>query len=152
MRQPSTLSTRACGLRIAVPIALIAGLALKVPAQVILEVTSAHPCDRVLTDQFGDASLVRRALGEDLARIRLEQRPRAEEETAVAAGSIVARAEFLRVLQTLRGEAGVDLPKGASAEVEKAGRELIALSGRESLERYAKLHFKTTQKLGSLFP
>jgi ribonuclease HIII len=120
-------------------------------AQVIREVTSRHRCDRVITDQFGDESLVRLALGPHAAGMRLEQRPGAEAETAVAAGSILARAEFLRVLQELRVEAGIDLPKGASAEVERAARDLVSLLGRDALRRFAKLHFKTTQKIGTLF-
>jgi len=120
-------------------------------ARVILEVTASHRCDRVLTDQFGDASLVRRALGDAAGPLRLEQRPGAEAETAVAAASVLARAEFLRVLQELRIEAGIDLPKGASAEVERAAREIVTLLGRDALGRFAKLHFKTTGKIGTLF-
>jgi ribonuclease HIII len=120
-------------------------------AKVILEISSKHPCDRVLTDQFGDESLVRNALGESVTGMHLEQRPAAESETAVAAASIVARAEFLRQLQELQSIADTELPKGASLEVERVARDLVALRGKSILRRVAKLHFKTTQKLGSLF-
>jgi len=77
----------------------------------------------------------------------LERMPRAERDPAVAAASILARAEFLRRLDQLSREAGVRLPKGASSQVDAVARALVAQRGPEALNAIAKTHFKTTQKV-----
>ena len=79
--------------------------------------------------------------------VKLIQKPRAEEEIAVAAASIIARAEFLHRLQDLRTRYGVTFPKGASDLVITAGREFIRKHGAESLSQVAKLHFRTTESV-----
>ena len=78
--------------------------------------------------------------------VELIQKPRAEEETAVAAASIVARAEFLRRLQDLGGKYSLSLPKGASAVI-AVGKTFVRTHGPQALGQVAKLHFRTTQKV-----
>ncbi|MEW6245235.1 MAG: ribonuclease HIII [Nitrospirota bacterium] len=102
-------------------------------------------CDLAIADQFGDERLILNALQEKGKRIRLEQRPKAESDLAVAAASIVARAEFLLRLKRLSDEVGTTLPKGASPAVELAARMIVKKHGQERLGAVAKLHFKTTQ-------
>jgi len=80
-------------------------------------------------------------------KIELVQRHRAESDLAVAAASIIARDGFVHRLRALGKEFGVKLPKGASAAVVEAGRELVGKSGREALSRVAKMHFRTAQKV-----
>lgn len=104
-------------------------------------------CERAISDQFGDERLILNALQEKGRRIVLEQRTRAESDVAVAAASIVARAEFLIRLKRLSGEVGTTLPKGASPSVELAAQMIIKKHGRERLGSVAKLHFKTTQAI-----
>ncbi len=100
-----------------------------------------------VADQFGDESLIRKALLERGRELQLVQMPRAERDPAVAAASILARAEFLRRLDALGREAGMRLPKGASAQVEAAARTLVAARGRDALADFAKLHFRTTTRV-----
>ena len=107
----------------------------------------ARPGIDVLVDQFGDRKLVERALGD--LDVRLSQRPRAEENIAVAAASVIAREEFLRALAELSDEHAIDLCKGAGAPADAAGRRFLALHGRERLGAVAKLHFKNTRKIGA---
>ncbi|HVY61809.1 MAG TPA: ribonuclease HIII [Planctomycetota bacterium] len=105
-------------------------------------------CPRVLTDQFAsDVNVVKSALLERGRKVVYEQRPRAEEETAVAAASIVARAEFLEKLSDLSDRFGILLEKGASARVEACARAFVAKWGRERLGEVAKLHFQTTARV-----
>ena len=103
-------------------------------------------CERVIVGQFGAARFLNTALIEKGRRVRVVQKPRAEVETAVAAASIVARAEFLHRLQSLNREYGLSLPKGASTVI-AAGKEFVPQHGPDALVRVAKLHFRTTEKI-----
>lgn len=102
-------------------------------------------CERAISDQFGDERLILNALQEKGRKIVLEQRTKAESDLAVAAASILARAEFLLRLKRLSGEVGTTLPKGASPAVELAARMIIKKHGQDRLGTVAKLHFKTTK-------
>lgn len=102
-------------------------------------------CERAISDQFGDERLILNALQEKGRKIVLEQRTKAESDMAVAAASILARAEFLLRLKRLSDEVGTTLPKGASPAVELAAKMVIKKHGQERLDSVAKLHFKTTQ-------
>ncbi|MBN1223208.1 MAG: ribonuclease HIII [Candidatus Aminicenantes bacterium] len=105
------------------------------------------PCSLAVTDQFGDKAFVINALMKRGRDIELIQKPKAEEDTAVAAASILARAEFLKRLYFLSKDAGVDLPKGSSPLAEEAGVELVRQRGFDALNKYAKKHFKLTGRI-----
>jgi len=107
-------------------------------------------CRLAITDQFGDKAFVINALMKKGKRIDLVQKPKAEEDMAVAAASLLARAEFLKRLHFLSQEVGVELPKGASALVEEAALELAKKHGPQILEKVAKTHFKTTERILAL--
>lgn len=101
-----------------------------------------------IVDQFGAERLLLDALRQTGCSITLEQRPRAEDDTAVAAASIMARAAFVRELAELSRSVGVELPKGASnPRIVTIGRELVAQHGPDILRKVAKLHFKTTDMI-----
>lgn len=102
-------------------------------------------CDRAISDQFGHERLILNVLQEKGRKIVLEQRPKAESDLAVAAASILARAEFLLRIRRLSEEVGTTLPKGASPTVELAAKMIVKKHGQERLGSVAKLHFKTTQ-------
>jgi ribonuclease HIII len=108
-------------------------------------------CPRAISDQFGRKETVLRALQQRGRTIRLEQHPRAEADIAVAAASILARAEFVRRLGALAKQAGIALPKGAGPAVVQAA---TTLAGRDPalLGTVAKLHFRTTATLGLAGP
>jgi ribonuclease HIII len=116
-------------------------------ARAIENVLELQPCSLVISDQFADPAGLKRQLFEKGRTIELRSMVRAESDIAVAAASILARAEFLRRLKKLGEEVGVDLPKGASPLVIAAGKRLVEKSGRDSLRQVAKLHFKTTQNV-----
>jgi ribonuclease HIII len=116
-------------------------------ARVMENILERVNCAEALTDQFGDEKFVREALLKKGKNINLVQRTRAEEDLAVAAASILARAEFLYRLKKLSEEVGLELPKGASPLVEEAAVKLVRQLGPEALARVAKLHFKTTEKV-----
>ena len=100
-------------------------------------------CPRALSDKFAHESLIQRALKENGKKILLQQRTKAESDIAVAAASILARAAFLTRLKYLGEKIGITLPKGASAQVKAAAREIVKKHGPEALKSVCKFHFKT---------
>jgi ribonuclease HIII len=116
-------------------------------ARALEDLLARVPCTRVLSDQFADARVLQRALGPRGRQVHLEQRPRAEEDVAVAAASIVARAEFIDRLARLSETAGVELAKGAGPPVLTSGKRYLAKHGASALAKVAKLHFRTTQQI-----
>ena len=103
-------------------------------------------CRRAMTDQFGDVRFVQNALQEKGRQIELIQVPRAESNLAVAAASVLARAEFLRRLDLLSESFGVNLHPGAGPPTDAALLEFVEKHGREKLPLVAKVHFKNTKK------
>lgn len=101
----------------------------------------------VVADQFGDVRFIERALMKKGKGVRLLQRTKAEEIPAVAAASILARAEFLRKLKKLSDEFALDLPKGAGQPVDEAAKRFVLTHGREKLNKVAKLHFRNTRRI-----
>jgi ribonuclease HIII len=117
-------------------------------AQAIASVQKKVGCSLAIVDQFGDESLVRDALAKLGCSITLEQRTHAEDDVAVAAASVIARAEFVKIIQELSTNIGVYLPKGASdPKIVAVGREIVAKYGQSALAKVAKLHFKTTEAI-----
>ncbi len=104
-------------------------------------------CPRALSDQFGPERQIRQALLAKGRDIRLDQRPRAESDPAVAAASILARGAFLDALHRLGERFGIAAPKGASPAVEAAAAEIVARHGPEALVESAKCHFQTTDRV-----
>ena len=78
--------------------------------------------------------------------VRLEVRTRAEDDAAVAAASIVARARQLEEMERLSEQVGFGLPLGATHVVE-AGRRVVEELGEEGLAEVAKIHFSTTRRV-----
>lgn len=106
------------------------------------------PPVRAISDQFARTkTTVQRALMPLGREIELIQRHKAEEDMAVAAASILARNEFVSRLQRMGKEYGMTFPKGASAQVEEAGRQFVERHGKENLPKVAKMHFKTVNKI-----
>jgi ribonuclease HIII len=78
--------------------------------------------------------------------VRLEVRPRAEDDAAVAAASIVARARQLEEIERLSEQVGFRLPLGATHVVD-AGRRVVEELGEHGLAGVAKVHFATTRRV-----
>jgi ribonuclease HIII len=114
-------------------------------ARVIEKLASSRPsCPRALSDQFARPEVLQKALREKSITIQLDQRTKAESDTAVAAASILARERFIDWLDQTSKACGITLPPGASDAVVQAGREFVARHGREALGKVAKLHFRTS--------
>lgn len=65
---------------------------------------------------------------------------------AVATGSIIARASFVKEMDKLSEQIGIELPKGASKKVDQTIARIIREKGEGVLDSCAKVHFANTQK------
>ena len=100
-------------------------------------------CPRSLSDQFADARLIEQSLLRHGQKIQIQQRPRAESDTAVAAASILAREAFINWLEREGKKLGIRLDRGVSASVKTAAQKLVESKGPEMLRQLAKVHFRT---------
>ena len=116
-------------------------------AKAIEEILSKVDCEVAIADQFADERFILGKLQEKGKKLRLTQMHKAEQNIAVAAASILARARFLKKLSKLSNKYKIDLPKGASQTVIKSAKKFVGLHGKESLRKVAKLHFKTTNEV-----
>lgn len=116
-------------------------------ARAIENLLEKNNCQYVLSDQFGDEGLIKKALLEKGKTITLYQRPKAEEIISVAAASIIARNEFVNQLARLSAKYKLDFPKGASNKTIQIAKEFVSKYGKQELAQVAKLHFKTIEYL-----
>lgn len=109
--------------------------------------------DSAVSDKFGKSHRLETAMAAADCSIPLKQMVRGEAVPQVAAASILARAEFVRQMDELSDQCGVKLPKGASSQVDEAGRKLVSCHGAEILTSLAKTHFKNYKRstAGDLF-
>lgn len=116
-------------------------------SRVIENILEKVSCSLAITDQFGDKLFVTNALMKRGRNIELIQRPKAEEDMAVAAASILARAEFLRRMFYLSQDMGMEIPKGSSPKAEEVAAKLVSLHGEGILDKVTKKHFKLTGRV-----
>jgi ribonuclease HIII len=103
-------------------------------------------CPRALSDQFADARVVQQSLLQHGRKIKIEQRPRAESDIAVAAASILAREAFINWLERKGKEIGLRLERGVSAGVKESAKKLVEMNGPAALREVAKVHFRTAHE------
>lgn len=104
--------------------------------------------EKVVCDQFANTKdVIASALMKSGREIKVEQKHKAESDIAVAAASILARCEFITRLNKLSKQYGIELPRGASEKVEDVAAGLVKKYGEEVLNKVAKVHFKTTEKI-----
>ena len=112
-------------------------------ARVIENILEKTDCEYALSDKFGDESLIKSALMEKGKNIKLEQMVRAESDIAVAAASVLARAEFVHKVDSMQRTYGLDFPKGCAPQVKVTAKEFIEKYGKNRLCEVCKTHFKT---------
>lgn len=78
--------------------------------------------------------------------VKVEARPRAEDDAAVAAASILARARYLEEMDALSEAVGFELPRG-STHVIGAAKRVFGEREMEGLRDVAKVHFSTTERV-----
>ncbi len=66
---------------------------------------------------------------------------------SVACASIISRYIFLREMDKISKEIGMELPKGAGDSIDNFGKEIVRKFGKEKLSEIAKLNFKNTERI-----
>ena len=116
-------------------------------ARAIENILEKSPCNYALADKFGDESLIKNALMQKGRSIVLNQMVRAESDIAVAAASVLARAEFVKRMQELELRYELQLSKGVSDKVIQQAQTFISKYSFDRLREIAKMHFKTVNEL-----
>jgi len=70
-----------------------------------------------------------------------------DKNLAVASASIISRYIFLKEFDKLSDALHIPLPKGAGANVDSIGMEVVEKYGKEKLNEIAKLNFKNTERI-----
>jgi ribonuclease HIII len=107
-------------------------------------------CSFVVFDQFSKRKSRLDDAMKSVEGLKVMQFHKGESDVAVAAGSVMARYYFLKYWSDMELKYGFAFPKGAS-EVIDAGKEFVAKFGQEHLSEVAKVSFKTTKKVLTLF-
>jgi len=116
-------------------------------ATVIENILAKVSCDTALSDKFGDESLILNALKTRGKQIMLEQRCRAENDIAVAAASVLARATFVNKMTSLERFYGLEFSKGCNSIVKVQAEKFVQKYGKERLSEVCKCHFKTFSEI-----
>jgi len=106
-------------------------------------------CDMAISDQFAGKEILLNKLKEKGKKIELLQRPKAEENIAVASASILARDKFIDSLNIMEKTYRQNFSKGASNTVISEAVQFLKKGG--NLRDVSKTHFKTTKKVLELF-
>jgi ribonuclease HIII len=116
-------------------------------ANTIKNVVDEHSADMAVSDKFGKTELIENELNKISCDIELYQLIKGERIIQVAAASIIARATFLEEMYKLSKEIGINLPKGASVQVDEIGRKIANQHGIKIFEQISKTHFKNYQRI-----
>ncbi len=104
-------------------------------------------CQFVITDKFSKEKLHIDA-SSNYMNVQFVQLEKAEKFIGVAAASILARDLFNNWFES-HSKNGLNLPKGASGNVENFARDLFKKIDDEKIAEVAKLHFKTLKKINN---
>ncbi len=113
----------------------------------IENILARHKVSLAICDQFGNENYIKSALMKEGKQIQLIQTTKAERFVGVAAASILARQSFIDWIKRTEEKIGLKIPKGANEKVKEVARLIIEREGKEALDNYVKVHFKTMQEL-----
>lgn len=104
-------------------------------------------CQRAISDQFANPTVLQRAMQTRGREIELVQRTKAESDPAVAAASILAREAFVNWLKSQSRKFGLDILKGVSEGVKQTAIRLVEQHGSSVLPTLCKMHFRTSTEV-----
>lgn len=108
-----------------------------------------YPYDMIVVDQFVNKKKYYEYLQGNPNVLRtITFTTKAEDKClSVACASIISRYLFLKEMDKLSLELGINLPKGSGPEADKVGKTIVAKYGTDKLKSIAKLNFKNTERI-----
>ncbi|HAM79540.1 ribonuclease HIII [Ornithinibacillus bavariensis] len=117
--------------------------------QKLLKKLGTSEYEGILIDQFCEPGIYRKHIASENERLSESTYFMTKAESysiAVAAGSIIARASFVKEMDKLSEQIGFELNKGASKKVDQTIARIIREKGEAVLDSCAKVHFANTAK------
>ncbi len=116
-------------------------------AKAIENLAQKVKCINVISDKFGDESIIKNELVKKKIELNLHQTPKAERYIGVAAASILARAKVIQWFELKKNELGYNVSKGGGAEVNEIAKSILEQKGEEYLRKMIKFHFKNSKEI-----
>lgn len=112
-------------------------------------IKNEYPYEQIIIDQFVNEKKYYEYIKDAKEIVRnITFYTKAEDKfLCVAASSIISRYVFLKRMDEISKEIGIELPKGAGDAVDKVAQEITDKYGFEKLTAIAKLNFKNTEKI-----
>ena len=113
-------------------------------------VNEEHPkYDYIIVDEFArEARYYEYIRDQKVIQRNITFLTKAEDKNmAVACGSIISRYLFLKEFDKICDSIHIPLPKGAGADVDKVGEEVVEKYGEDKLKEIAKYNFKNTDRI-----
>ena len=104
-------------------------------------------CPNVISDKFGNEKLIINELKKKNIELNLYQTHKGERFTAVAAASILARANVVDWFNFKSKEVGFQIPKGGGASVNIIAKRVLNQFDTNYLMKMIKFHFKNSQSI-----
>lgn len=110
------------------------------------------PYDKIVVDQFVYPKKYFEHIKDATDKVtNITFTTKAESKCAsVAAASCICRYIFLMKMDELSKKVGIEIPKGANAQVDVIGKEIASKIGWDEMRSIAKLNFKNTEKIKDL--
>ncbi|MDD5826460.1 MAG: ribonuclease HIII [Bacilli bacterium] len=108
-----------------------------------------YPYQYIVVDQFEPAASYYKHIHASTKKVNdIFFLTKAEDQClSVACSSLISRYIFLKEMNSLSKEIGMNLPKGAGPMVDEVAKKVVEKYGKEKLNEIAKLNFKNTDKI-----
>lgn len=108
-----------------------------------------YPYQKIVVDQFVYPKKYFEHIQEATEKVTdITFTTKAESKCAsVAVASVISRYIFLKQMDEMSKEIGIEIPKGANDIVDQTGKDIVLKYGIDKLNEIAKLNFKNTEKI-----
>lgn len=115
--------------------------------KVIDDILKKEKCEYAISNKLVDNEFIQELLTENAIDIKVDQFCRGEEDIALSAAFIIARAEFIDRIQTMEKNYGLTILRGSNRNITKCAQIFCDKYGKNRLNEVAKIHFRTVQNL-----
>lgn len=110
---------------------------------------NTYPYDYIVVDQFENPKSYYNHLSEAKFKVyNITFLTKAEDQClSVACASLISRYVFLKEMNKISNNIGIELPKGASNLVDDTAKKIVSKYGKDKLYEIAKLNFSNTNRI-----